>query len=190
LRFSLKLKAGVASAAAAVTLMAVGASAASAVPASWVSGGQAKLSGTLTVTNGGQSITCPINPNHIYSAGNLAGPPVQGRLGGAINDPTGRSYCSNGNGLTLLFGPTSYANKSGSAFSIAVVPGAISYAFDPFDPWSVYGYTQVAYTVAFVNGTVSTPSKLTYSNTYIGGGMSATGVINVTKLDGSLLKLQ
>ena len=188
MRFSLKLKTVAASAVAAVALMGVAASAASAAPAIWTSPGAAKVTGSSTVTRGTLSTVCTLSAGAGYGAPN-SGSPLQGRLG---SDPFTLHSCSGG---TLRFPfSTTLATKSGSAFSlnVTVAPGNL---VDPFEfPGSTNYYTPSPYVVPFTNGTLSTPSTVTYNNTQFGAQqgtpLRATGTLTITKSDGSLLKLQ
>jgi hypothetical protein len=180
---------------AAFALMSVGATAASATPAVFNTGSSVanvNISGTLSVTAIGQTTTCTINYTGINTGmATNSGSPAQGFLG-ANGQGAVQSKCANGRTLNLVI--AALANKNGSAYSLSTLNSGGA-------PQSPFGaglgtnwYSMSPYTVSYVNGAGATPSKLVYSNTVIGlqqgtSTLSASGSLNVTKSDGSLLTL-
>lgn len=79
-----------------------------------------------------------------------------------------------------------FPRVDGSNYSVRVTPAS--------GGWMTglgggYRGLQPYYSVPFINGSGSTPSRLTYNNTYVGDNFYMTGQLNVTTVSGGLVTL-
>lgn len=175
-----------AGAAAACLSLGAGATAASAAPATFnaPNGTGVTVSGSLTVGNGSTTTVCTIN---ITGSVSNSGSPSQGLLQANM----GLAWSSCTTGLPLQFVIGALASKSGSTFSLGNVISS-GVLRNPFGTPPNEYYTPQSYTAAFTNGSGATPSRITYSNTTFstaGTSLRATGTLNVTRTNGSLITL-
>ena len=191
-----------------VALTAVAAPAASAATANWVQGSggvtasitaplvfKAKVSPTLT-----HSFTC--NPANTYLSAAWAGTTTTPGVGthGTLSFSIDGSPCVDPNGglSTIVafsnFGTALWAEKNGSVFSLRGTDSAMMYIQGPFGWYqSNNGRAQPDYTVAWTNGSVANPSRVTFNNTQIGVTsygvpITLSGTVYITR-NGGLISL-
>lgn len=172
-----------------VGLMTVGASAATAAPATFnVPAGPAahvKLNGTVTMNN--STTTCAFK-DFAARAGNLG---TSGLLLIHVENAA-VAKCSNGGILTMaaqLFG-----EKNGAAFAINQPTSVSGFAVAPV-PVPGMTWSSKPFQATWINGSGSTASKIQFQNTMVGEtvygwSVTMTGSLSVSKADGSLLTLQ
>ena len=176
-----KITRRVATAVAAVAMLALAASPAHAAQANWsTTASGLKFSGTLTVKkNGGSAKTCTGTTGYgaAYAAGGFY----------ATNAMFYRLACAGGGFLDV--NAVGYADHSAGAFSLM-----FDYSSGATSPWSGGVWYQDPFQVPFTNATGGNPSKITFNDTPIGvtsslENVTATGTLNVTTSTGGTLTL-
>lgn len=154
------------------------------VPAN--SGVSTALNGTLTITEGLTSTSCTFNQAWSTAGNNKA---MEGVI--QAQHTLTKATCANGGTFSTTF--LAAATKNGTSFYVGnVLTGSSAPGYTPFMGTNL-SYA-LPWTVPFVNGSGSTQSKFTFSNTPIGktvqgATLTATGSLSIRRQDNVLLLL-
>jgi len=168
----------------ALTELSAGSALASGVPAKWVTAGEAKMSGSMTLKlNGSNAKSC----TEALSAGSAFNGGSQGGLtltSSGFGEGVVRFECT---GATDLWFFTDAIATYNSGYFLTTESQSIGWD-SPYGKW-----TQKKVPMPFTNAAGETPSHVTFSETALGesggGTITATGTLNITGKNGSALTL-
>lgn len=155
------------------SLMAVGAGTASAAPGTWSSTSGAVASGSLTLTRGAQTATCP---NVQFNWGPQAGGGWVMPLQTVSTTCTRPSYV----GTFQLQMRAGHFGSTDVTAGVATMTSPTQPDWRLTSPWGTNNYQPTQWTASYVNGN---PSQLVLNNTVIGNDgtpIRATGTLNMS----------